>query len=1411
MAEVTAQPTPANVLSTPPFSPSKKRKGTPFRSPKPTIDQGNSLTAVYISFPFTFDQDDQADSANKHPSSFTTSPQVSALDAPPLFSHAPSLEKEPPKFSPPFQPTRLSSLGSTVITSGCPSAPPKAATNANVRFVGDSFYGSNKFWWTRCVRPSPVASSSSSDSDTNGDDKDEDESGKDASGGNGNGGNREGSPPRRGDEKHLGVHAGLRQEPLLSAATTSNDNQPMLPTEWEALGPFAMGARELGVDPLSAYGGFETIPYSETDRYPSELADEGYVQWFKATTNEDQSVGPVDFSNIRWEFNQDPFGWTSLHHAIYFRGTFQVPRSGVYIVNFNHVVSYKIDNKAYVGNVYGYSHSSGTPMYLERGDHMLYICAVMDVRLFGGQVPPKVLFTGKFLPVDQETPSRNIILFNEDAIIPEVLDGKLVTPFFSLTIMNTFVAPSDSRAVKATRNSSSIMDSEIYASERQESSSALLDDFGNPTLGHQEMNGEPGWVQILDIRAVSSDGTKLTAEIPVLFSLKLAPGQIYPLPVDVDFEAEEANGAVLSSIHFEIEMYDLDRRDRFLVKSAEFPIRARTWGDTYKITFLDYDNVVHYVLELKQRAPSGQRHTKDKIMLGGFDWHGPSNLNVESAIHALSHLHGVPPLIAEQLGIDPNKLVYSGHSNGGQGAWWMSSHYPDRALAAMPASGYLKIQFYTPYYMRVGDAYTDPIFRAIMESSIAENDIDMYAANMAGIPILARTGGNDDNVPPLNTRRIVRLVNEWNRDPNSVHISEVYGQGHWFTGIMNDDILSTFLDKNLDPTLNPGLPHPPLPDAFTISTLNPGSTGSKGGIKILQLEVPFRLAQIRVHREGNHWVLNTINVRRFGFLKDERAKIDTWEIDGMKFNEPPKVGPSYLRKDDETEWKLVPDLLWISEERYWSTYGPAVQILNHPFLIVVPSNPITISSETYHRNAQLIATSWYLYGRGGTQIIRDIDVRDGIAAKYHLIVLGGPKDNLFTRRREKEGGAEGNAKLVKFLESGGFQIDTKKYEAPGTGMLFLAPSPTRTLMGMYITGIDELGFKRAVWTIPFRTGLMVPDYLVVGDEYGDPATGWTAGDGNPYGGAGTKGTGGIFAAGYWSNLMSTTALLTLLAATASVQAIWTTDADNLIEAFQSLVNTPFNRNSDVCNYSDIIGNHVTCTPSPENRIIAVQLTGLGIQGSPDFYAMGGGLSQLTALQYLNISSNAFSGFVPDSIFASNVPEVDVSYNCFTGTTITPIPSVYNFAPQSTGCAGPLFEGPMPYQPSSTPYSLQCQDLQSGFPSLNFGPNCCAWNPTRIGCSNGDIVSLDLSNLGLAGSIPNVFARFHKLTSVDLSGNSFTGSLPSSLEFIANGNWFPPQYESDGVTFKTVTSTITYPGGTTTATVVQTPSINLATV
>ncbi|KAI9000181.1 hypothetical protein BC832DRAFT_562686 [Gaertneriomyces semiglobifer] len=901
------------------------------------------------------------------------------------------------------------------------------------------------------------------------------------------------------------VSAALAELPvqyLLADPPIAKISPVSLPQEWETLGPFPSGTRELGHDPLSPYGGFAKLPYSETDRFPSDLAEGGYVYWKKITTSEDGTVR-ISYPDIHWESIRATFGWAALQHSAYLRGTLNVPQAGVYLVEFTGVVSWMIDDRPFVGNVYHYDHAACSAVYLSEGSHILYVYGSLDVRVSGGYIPPEIHFGATFTLADVSQ-NAGLVHFPNDAIMPDIIGNALVSPFASVTLLNTNIqkhGPTGSR--------------------------------------HAPEHDEPGWVQVLSAAASMADGTKLNLSIPVHFSIKLAPGQIMPVPLNLTLENIPAENPV--HINIQLECAVLDDNRRFTLSLGPFELQRRTWGDTYKITFSDYDHSIHYAMA---KPPKGECSTAAKdcaIILAlhgagveassniwtdafqrqdhawilyptgrtswGYDWHGPSFRNVEYALDALHLLPGVPEELKDRLSVDRNKLIYSGHSNGGQGAWWLASHYPDRALAALPASAYVKIQLYAPYYMRVGNTYADPLLRAIMEASIGENDIDLYASNLAGLPVLARHGAADDNVSPVHSRRLIRLVNEWNRNAESSSLSEIPAQGHWFTGIMTDDVTQAFLDQYLSVD-----EMPPLPDAFTVTTLNPASIGTKGGIRILQLDVPFRLATIRVHRTADQWVLNTSNVRRFGFIRDGRQKnIPRWSVDGTEFNKPPLVsGISYLKLPNGT-WKEENDLLWFSQERHPSTYGPISATFNHPFIIVVPSN--STNNTMYREAAQQIANNWYMFSRGVTQIVRDVDVLDGIAARYNLIILGGPADNAYTKRREKEGAST----MVTFLPSGGFQISDHSYEQPGTGILFLAPSAIRTRITAFIAGVDPDGFARALWTLPFRTGVEVPDYLVVGDEYGDPQTGWAAGDGAPYGGAGTKGVGGVLAAGYWNN------------------------------------------------------------------------------------------------------------------------------------------------------------------------------------------------------------------------------------------------------------------------------------------------------
>ncbi|KAK5668312.1 hypothetical protein QVD99_005343 [Batrachochytrium dendrobatidis] len=928
-----------------------------------------------------------------------------------------------------------------------------------------------------------------------------------------------------------------RQVPLMSVQTNNNldgnsttsDHELKLPQFWQVLGPFPHGSREIGVDPLSAYGGFENLEYIEGAQYSSELADGGWVTWRNISTNVDGSVGPIDYPNVRWDFNRKTFGWAVLHHATYFRGTFNIATAGSYLVSFSGVISFKIDDRSFVGNLYSYRHASDSAVYLEAGEHSLYILVSMDVRIFGGSTPPKPVFTGSLEKVEVDGPTRGVVSYSLDTILPDVLDGKLVTSFASITILNGLSLPS---MVHGTLKQQSRVD------ERNvfQSTSQANDNYTDTLV-------KKGWIQALSIHAFAN-GKEIDTSIYVLKPLNIAPGQV--LPISFEFAGPFDDFPLEFSLS--ITLKTLDTLEEFDVPLGNYKLTKRTWGDPYKFTYYGYDGTVQYAMAkppIKACVRSSKMGCPVVVALHGsgvdadspfwldavrrqdyawvlyptgrtswgFDWHGPSHFNVESSIDALQQLvPGVSKDLRNTIFPTSSRRVYVGHSNGGHGAWWMATHFPDTVLAVVPAASYVKIQHYIPYYLHIGYAYADPILRAIFEASISENDLDLYIPNSGGIPLLARTGAIDEVVSPLHTRRLVRMVNEWNRDATSASVSEVPNKGHWFDGILNDDTVQDFLDLHLLPENNPTLELPSLPQGFTIQTLNPASTGSKGGIRILQLEVPFRLATIRVHRYENIWVLNTTNVRRFGFTHDERQKeITSWSIDGTDFSKSPAdAGPSYLRVDGV--WQVADDLLWISRERHPSTYGPANLIFSHPFRIVIPSEGVE-NLKLYYHLAQHIASSWYLFGLGSTQIIHDVDVLDGVAAMFNLIVLGGPNDNMYTRRRSQEGGS----RQITFLPSGGFKLHDRTFERPGTGALFLSPSPTRTRLGLFIAGIDAIGLQRAAWTIPFRTGIEVPDYMIVGDEYGDAATGWTAGNGSPFGGAGTKGVGGVFAAGYWNN------------------------------------------------------------------------------------------------------------------------------------------------------------------------------------------------------------------------------------------------------------------------------------------------------
>ena len=67
----------------------------------------------------------------------------------------------------------------------------------------------------------------------------------------------------------------------------------------------------------------------------------------------------------------------------------------------------------------------------------------------------------------------------------------------------------------------------------------------------------------------------------------------------------------------------------------------------------------------------------------GLDWHGPSAADAFAAVSALSRIlssSGLGRWTEWSFDTD-TRVILMGHSNGGQGAWYMASRWPDRVLA----------------------------------------------------------------------------------------------------------------------------------------------------------------------------------------------------------------------------------------------------------------------------------------------------------------------------------------------------------------------------------------------------------------------------------------------------------------------------------------------------------------------------------------------------------------------------------------------------------------------------------------------------------------------------------------------------------------------------------------------------------
>ena len=540
--------------------------------------------------------------------------------------------------------------------------------------------------------------------------------------------------------------------------------------------------------------------------------------------------------------------------------------------------------------------------------------------------------------------------------------------------------------------------------------------------------------------------------------------------------------------------------------------------------------------------PSGRRPF-------GFDWHGPMMDNAWESVDAFDEgMFGIPsslrPSIRRKwwgktevtgedlLKLDRSQYVFSGHSMGGHSCFTFFTHYPDLALAGVCASGWLRLANYGGWWIRQSQSFADSKARAMLRQSLEEYSTDLYSRNVLGIPFVGRTGGKDESVPPWNMRKMVRLLKQeeyWAgvpRNQSVVQLSEVPGKRHWFGEVLNEASMQEFFSKSLE------YGKPVLPKVFEFFTINPSSSGTRGGLRFLQLTVPFEGASLKVKRndtnaEGSsskmdsEWAITSVNVRRFRYSKvdgilprpaairiDDSRSID---VRGTPVDFCLKHADSSTGSHGKKVWRRCrkapgkfSNPSHRNLERRLDTQGPALRVLsNRAVHIVYPEDSLDAQGRA-------ITLGNSLFSRGRYSVTLDSDTKENVRLLMgdlhrrrrkgehrpkNLIILGGSNVNRVARALEEHGYTAD----VRFTSDSTFCVSLRCFQEPGIGIAFLAGLPNRALT-FIVGGTDDAGYSRALSMLPTSSQKEIPDWTVLSKE-----AGWDY-----------KGVGGILGFGYWN-------------------------------------------------------------------------------------------------------------------------------------------------------------------------------------------------------------------------------------------------------------------------------------------------------
>lgn len=869
----------------------------------------------------------------------------------------------------------------------------------------------------------------------------------------------------------------------------------LLKNSWDFLGPFQIGKIELDGNPIESIGRKHAINNRWNAKYVafSELVNDGILKW--TTLTEDANKVLQLATNVNWNdlvMSLQSIGVAEWQGLLVNEFIIAEDNTEAKVQCLGVNVFY-IDGRMMNGDIYHRSHY-WYPIQLNSGIHQVEV----PVRAKGSTSVRCDVITKK---------KEKGLMIHHVKFIPDLVDGNVFSNFISLDVTN--------------------------------------------------MNSK-GSIDILSAHA-KNHNLKQEPVINIVKITKLLSGQTGSIVLKIAF-----NGDIIEKKCFR-EKYSMKIKIETDVNSQEVEVvlRCRSSHQSFLFTFLDHDGSIQHAATVKplrdcelascpvllslhgtgvkaeNQADSYKRMRNGKYVFGveklwllaptrhgAHNWEGPGELTAMAALKEL----GILTKKASWLGKRANSdvVVFAGHSMGGHGAWQLSVHHPDKALAVISAAGWLSKENYGDsnlfYHHDVSVSHTDHMTKSIQESCIAENQADKHASNLKGIPVMIRIGANDRTVHPYFTRRMFRLLKEYRVN---VTYKEFPNKEHWWWdtktandgGVTNDLQIRTFATYAVEKyeelyafcdthgctqrkdkskyTKQQGTRQEGRQEGrFEYVLYSPASFSGGRGVKVIQQKVPFRKTQYSVNIEDEQVMISTNNIQMLQLYEPIIEPVN-WLHKKIVIDNNPLEMPS-----GDLPWKVCQhDKRWKTCQssgniREADAYGPARRVAEKPFIIVVCDDNKTGEVSILQNTATFLANLFHLTSDAVTHIFLSSELTNEQLQENNVIILGLSTclDNINITQR------------VYFTDQnvdlGGCLLHGENLSA-----LYLQPHADDKLM-MILTGQNIESIRNGVMslsipTIPPMTrspfSNLIPDYVVLSPDVL------------------SKGAGGYVCAGFWSN------------------------------------------------------------------------------------------------------------------------------------------------------------------------------------------------------------------------------------------------------------------------------------------------------